>query len=69
MKQIALKQNFSHEASVGPCSGRLFLVWGAYGAAMAWLWQAAGQGDRAHAAVWALALAAGIALALALKEG
>ena len=69
MKQITLDQYSGDASSTGACPGRLFVLWGGYGAAMAWLWTAAGGSDAAHAVVWAIALAAGAALALRLHEG
>ncbi len=69
MKQITLNRYSSDPARASVCSGRLLLLWGAFGLAVAWLWSAVGVSGAAHAAVWALALAGGAALALRVHEG
>jgi hypothetical protein len=65
MKQIILKPT-SPDAPA--CSGKLFWLWGCYGLALALLWQLAGASRAGEAIVWSVAVLAGLALALALRE-
>jgi hypothetical protein len=46
------------------CAGTLFLVWGAFGIAMAAVWGVAHGTPVTDAAVWALGVAAGLGLLL-----
>ncbi len=63
MKQIILEKQVPVGAEVvSVCGGRLVLVWGAYGLAMAGLWNLAGGDSLAQAAAWGVAIALGLGL-------
>ncbi len=65
MKQITLtNQSYFPEEF---CSGRLFAVWGLFGAGSAMVWPLAGDDLIAQAAVWIVCAAAALALLLALE--
>jgi hypothetical protein len=52
----------------GHCAGKLFLVWGTFGLAMAAIWGAAHGSPVADAAIWALGLVAGLGLLVGIRE-
>jgi hypothetical protein len=66
MKQITLE---SHPIGLErPCLGRLFVMWGLYGLAMALLWRLAGGSPLVEAVVWTLAVGAGMGLLFGMRE-
>lgn len=71
MKQTNLEMIYGAPAVAEcPCLAEPAFVWGGYSFAMFWLWEiAAPAGSTARAAVWAVALLAGLALALGAWEG
>jgi hypothetical protein len=68
MKQIILKTQTNWELGRGVCPGRLLMIWGLYGWAVAALWRSAGSNPWAQASVWALALLAALALLIPMLE-
>jgi hypothetical protein len=68
MKQIILKNRTGGDPASRICSGRLLMVWGLYGWAVAALWRSAGSDPWAQACVWGLALLAALALAIPMLE-
>jgi hypothetical protein len=50
------------------CTGKLFMVWGAFGLGMAAVWGAAHGNPGADAAIWALGLVAALGLLLGMRE-
>ena len=49
------------------CAGRLLFIWGGYGVAIAWLWSLTAGDAGSQAAIWALALLAGLWLLLGMR--
>ena len=68
MKQIILKTQDDRDLGRGVCTGRLLMVWGLYGWAVAVFWRSAGSNPWAQASVWALALLAALALLIPMLE-
>ncbi len=67
MKQITLRKAMERPAP-SSCAGRLLFIWGGYGIAIAWLWSLTPRDAGSQAAVWALALLAGVWLLLGMRE-
>lgn len=68
MKQIILETTVSEPSAERICHGKLVLVWGLYGVAMAVFWNLAGASRPAEAATWAFAVVTGPGLLLAVGE-
>jgi hypothetical protein len=66
MKQITLKTE-PDSTSTRLCIGRLAVLWGLYGAAMALLWNLAGSTPEARGVAWAMALLVGFALLVGMR--
>ncbi len=51
-----------------PCTGKLFLAWGAFGLGLAAVWGVAHGNPVADAAIWAFGLFAALGLLLGMRE-
>jgi hypothetical protein len=66
MKQITLKTE-TYVAQPRLCVGKLALLWGLYGAAMALLWNLTGSAPEGRGVAWAMALLVGFALLVGMR--